>query len=110
MAEVDIEINGRKYKVTCEDGQEERLGELSQYLDRHVGALVDELGQIGEARLLLLSALTVCDQLYDARQRLAEIAEGAGVLDAATVDGANQAVDAARRRIENLATRMAEAG
>ena len=60
MAQVDIMLNGREYRITCDDGQEERLQQLAAYFDRHVSDLASDLGQIGDARLMLLSALTVC--------------------------------------------------
>ena len=65
MAEVEIRVNGRDYRVTCEDGQEDRLNQLAAYYDRQVSDLASELGQIGDARLLLLSALTICDELFE---------------------------------------------
>ena len=69
MAEVDILVNARQYKVACEDGQERRLQDLARHLNTHVSALADELGQIGEERLLLLAALTICDELFEEREK-----------------------------------------
>ncbi|MEO1013886.1 MAG: cell division protein ZapA [Pseudomonadota bacterium] len=102
MARVEIQVNGRPYKVTCEDGQERRLAELARYLDRHVIELAESLGQIGEARLLLLAALTVCDELFETRARLAAAQTATEPLNADNVADAEQRIDAARARIESL--------
>jgi len=109
MAKVEIEVNGRGYQVTCEDGQEMRLKDLAAYLDRHVAELVESLGQIGEARLLLLSALTVCDELFEARAKARERDEASRPLDAGATGAAIDTVETARRRVEHLAERLAEA-
>lgn len=106
MAQVEIMVNGRLYKVTCEDGQEKRLGKLAEHLDAHVRELVRDLGQIGDTRLLLLSSLTICDELFDARDRLVETERGDETLDAATIGGATRVLDAAAKRVENLARRV----
>ena len=110
MAKVEIDVNGRAYQVTCEDGQESRLRDLAAYLDRHVAELVETLGQIGEARLLLLAGLTHCDELFEARCRIRVLEDGAPALDAATLDGAREAVDAARRRVARITERLEAAG
>lgn len=107
MARVEIEVNGRPYKVTCEDGQERRLTELARYLDRHVVELVDSLGQIGEARILLFAALTVCDELFETRARLAAAGEVARESLGTDPDDAVAKLDDARARIDALAARLA---
>ncbi len=109
MAQVDIMVNDRLFKVTCEDGQEERLERLARHFDRHVQELVRDLGQIGDTRLFLLSALTVCDELFEARAKLAEIEEGGEPLDQATIGGAARVLDAAAKRVETMAKRLVEA-
>ncbi|OFX02592.1 MAG: hypothetical protein A3E78_14095 [Alphaproteobacteria bacterium RIFCSPHIGHO2_12_FULL_63_12] len=106
MAQVDIMVNDRLYKVTCEGGQEERLERLARHFDRHVQDLVRDLGQIGDTRLFLLSALTICDELFEARGKLLEIEEGGEPLDSATLGGASRVLDAAAKRIEDLTQRL----
>ncbi len=109
MAQVDIMVNDRLFKVTCEDGQEERLERLAAHFDRHVQDLSRDLGQIGDTRLFLLSALTICDELFEARARLAELEDGGEPLDAATARGAARVLDAAAKRIDDMAARLAQA-
>ena len=106
MAQIDILVNERAYKVACQDGQEERLLRLAAHLDREAQALARDLGQIGEARLLLLSALTVCDELFEVREKLAEAETRAQPLDPETVSGATRVIDAAARRIDGMNERL----
>jgi cell division protein ZapA len=109
MVQVDIMVNDRVYKVTCEDGQEERLQQLAAHFDRHVRDMARELGQIGDARLMLLSALTVCDELFEARAAIEDMEQGGEPLDPATVGGASRVIDAAAKRVEGIAKKMTEA-
>lgn len=100
MAKADITIRGREYSVACAPGQEARLVELSRNLDKRVRQIADAVGDIGEARLLLVAALALLDELDAARR-------GAPV-DMAGEKAANALADAAAR-IEALAQRI-EAG
>ena len=107
MAEVQIEIAGRSYRVACDDGQEARLTQLSRHLNNHVAGLTRELGEIGETRLMLLAALTVCDELYEARNKIIEMTEGGAPLDAETMGGASRVIEAAAARINAIAEKVA---
>lgn len=109
MSQVEIRINGRDYRVTCEDGQEERLQQLAAYFDRHVSGLSAELGQIGDARLMLLAALTVCDELFDAKGRISDLEEAGDTMDPDTVGSASRAVEAAAARINEMTERLEQA-
>lgn len=109
MAKVDIMVNDRLFKVTCEDGQEQRLERLARHFDRHVQELGRELGQIGDTRLFLLSALTVCDELFEARARLSEIENSGEPLDEATLGGAARVIEAAAKRLETMEKSLADA-
>lgn len=109
MAEVDIRVNGRDYRVTCEDGQEDRLNQLAAYYDRHVTELASELGQIGDARLMLLSALTICDELFEAKARAGDLEQAADALTPETLGGASRAVEAAVARVNDIAERIDKA-
>lgn len=109
MSQVDIRVNDRFYKVTCEDGQEDRLQELAAHLNGHISDLAAELGQIGEARLILLAALTICDELFEARARLAALEKGAERLDPESLAGASRLVEAVARRVSALGERLEHA-
>lgn len=108
MAQVEIRVNGRDYKVTCDDGQEQRLQQLAAHFDRHVTQLSDELGQIGDSRLMLLSALTVCDELFEARERASDLEGAADALEPGTIGAASRAIEAATARVNEIATRVDE--
>ena len=69
MAEVDVVVNGRAYRIACEDGEEAHVMQLSEQLDRHARGLAEELGQVGEARLILMAGLLVGDELSEAHDR-----------------------------------------
>ena len=70
MPEVNVEINGRKYRMACEEGQEVRLLKLAEGLETRIQSLRGKFGEIGDARLTVMAALTVCDELVDAGNRI----------------------------------------
>ncbi len=65
MAQVKVTINGRNYEIACDDGQEAHLTRLAQYVDRRVDELVAAVGQVGDARLLVMASLLVADELSE---------------------------------------------
>ena len=73
MGQVAITVNGRSYRFDCGDGEEPRLTELADYVKSRMEALSREHGNVGEERLLLMAALTIADELWDAtgRRRIA---------------------------------------
>lgn len=62
MAEVDITINNRLYRISCKDGEEERINSLAGLLDNQVKQLAEKIGQLGEARMILLASLVLLDK------------------------------------------------
>ena len=68
MAQVTIRINGYAYTVGCEDGQEEHLGRMAAEIEQRINSIKAIGGQSGEARLLMLAALLLADELHDLRQ------------------------------------------
>jgi cell division protein ZapA len=117
LAKVQIEINGRRYAIGCDEGQEEHVMRLARYFDEHVKRLASSVGQIGDQRLFLMGALIVADEMHDLKVRLdkaeAEIARLSDVraqaaqaaLDPAPVT----ALDGAAGRLEALAARLEQA-
>ncbi len=73
MAHVTVSINGRKYQVACDDGQEAHLSRLGSYVDNRVQELVAAVGQAGDARLLVMVSLLLADELSDAYSELETI-------------------------------------
>ena len=65
MAQVDVLINGKSYNVACDDGQEDHLLQLAGYVDQRVQELVNSVGQVGDARLLVMASLLISDELSE---------------------------------------------
>lgn len=63
MAQVTVSINGRQYRMECEDGQEPYLMKLASDLDQRIARLRTDFGEIGDMRLTVLAALTIADEL-----------------------------------------------
>jgi cell division protein ZapA len=70
MSHINVTINGRQYRMACEEGQEVRLLKLADSLESRVEQLRGRFGEIGDARLTVMAALTVCDELLDAGERI----------------------------------------
>jgi cell division protein ZapA len=66
MSHINVTINGRQYRMACEEGQEVRLIKLAEQLESRIQSLRGKFGEIGDARLTVMAALTVCDELLDA--------------------------------------------
>ena len=70
MAQVDVAINGKSYKIACDDGQEDHLIQLAHDIDKRLQGLVAAVGQVGEARLLVMLSLVLADELTETRAAL----------------------------------------
>lgn len=68
MAKADITIRGRSFSIACAPGQEMRVQRLAEQLDARVRQIADAIGDIGEERLLLITALALLDELDSARR------------------------------------------
>ncbi|MEE9480685.1 MAG: cell division protein ZapA [Kiloniellales bacterium] len=107
MAEVTVTINGREYQVACDDGQEEHLQKLSRFVDKKMGDLAGSLGQIGDARLLVMASLLVADELSDAYRQLETLEAGNdGEASGSAEKAMGPTLDACAQRIEDIATRL----
>ena len=73
MADVDIIINNRTYRVSCKDGEEERIKLLSSKIDNEVKLLANKIGQLGEARMILLATLVLLDKFDENQDKMEEI-------------------------------------
>jgi cell division protein ZapA len=110
MSHINVTINGRQYRMACEEGQEVRLLRLAENLESRVESLRGKFGEIGDARLTVMAALTVCDELVDANLRIMNLEKELGTLRdvrVAAVDRAKatqtavaNALNAAAERIE----------
>ena len=108
MGQVNVTVNNRLYQVGCDDGEENQVRRLSQMLDGRVKELAALVGQVGEARLLLMTALTLADDLEGAQRDIAaikrEIAAMRSEQGAAQAD--SDALLGLARRLEDIAARL----
>ena len=70
MANVNVKFNNKDYLLSCDDGQEEDLKKLTQFLDRKYSDLKTKLGNLGENKLLLITAIQVIDEYFDLKKRV----------------------------------------
>jgi cell division protein ZapA len=101
MPELDVQVNGRNYRVACGPGEEDRLLRLAADLDQRVSGLVRSFGQAGEGQLLLVAALLLADELDEAKGAVKQISG----LDERASESLNQLAD----RIEQLAESLEHA-
>ena len=115
MAQVTVLVNGRNYTLACEDGDEEHLTALAAFIDSRVAELGRSIGQVGDARLMLMASLVVADELAVANERIEELeheieqlkqdkpANGGAAMNE---DAFAQVIEAAAQRIEDIAARL----
>lgn len=118
MAQVNVTISGKTYRMACDDGQEEHLGELAERLDQTIDRLRGEFGEIGDQRLTVMAAITLADQNSEAEKRLGLLEEKIAEMErdrAAAVERRQseevaiaRSVDSVAERVEALAGRLAE--
>lgn len=91
MSHVNVTINGRQYRMACEDGQESRLLRLAENLEARISGLRGKFGEIGDQRLTVMAALMVADELIDASQRIRGLEEEIAALRDVRVVAAERA-------------------
>ena len=72
MANVNIKFNGKDFLLSCDDGQEEHLEELSLHLNQKFNDLKNNLGNIGENKLLLITSIKIMDEYFETRKKINE--------------------------------------
>tara|TARA_Y100000389_G_scaffold177464_1_gene189745 strand:- start:2644 stop:3090 length:447 start_codon:yes stop_codon:yes gene_type:complete len=72
MANVNVKFNNKDYLLSCDDGQEESLKKFTKFLDKKYSELKDKLGNIGENKLLLITAIQLIDDYFDLKQKVAD--------------------------------------
>ncbi len=70
MANVSIKFNGKEFLLSCEDGQEEHLEELLIQINQKFNDLKNNLGNLGENKLLLITAVKVMDEYYETKKKV----------------------------------------
>ena len=120
MPEVNVEINGKKYRMACEPGQESHLLGLADEFNRRVETFKQVFGEIGDIRLTVMAGIALIDDLAIADEKIAALKQ-----EVATLSEAGQSVSAemddleakfarrlndAARKLESIATAIDEAG
>lgn len=112
MAQVNVTINGRQYRMGCEDGQEQHVMRLAKEIDDLIERLRQAHGEIGDQRLTVMAAITVADELSEQANRirrledeiagLQEMQAGSGERVQQTEAAIVAALNAAAERIEDV--------
>jgi cell division protein ZapA len=116
MSQISVTINGRQFRMACEDGQEAHLLELARDLDGRISGLRTKFGEIGDTRLTVMAALTVADELAEASLRVKRLEEELAALQDARVTASDRskasqasvaaAFSAAAERIEDITKKL----
>ncbi len=72
MANVNIKFNGKDFLLSCEDGQEDHLEELSSNLNEKFETLKSKLGNLGENKLLLITSISLMDEYFETKKKIEE--------------------------------------
>jgi cell division protein ZapA len=91
MTHVNVTINGRQYRMACEEGQEEQLTTLARDLDGRIEQLKKNFGAVGDMRLIVMAALTVGDELFEAVKRIRRLEEELTAMQDARVASSERA-------------------
>jgi cell division protein ZapA len=110
VSQISVAINGRSYPVACDDGQEDRIRKLADYVSGKVSDFAKTAGQVGEARLLVLASLVLADELAEATETLRRLRRvpppAANGHDAATEGVLAAGLENLAARIEAIAHRL----
>ncbi len=116
MSQVNVTINGRQFRMACEDGEEAHLMHLAEDLDLRISRLRTRFGEIGDTRLTVMAALTLADELSETKEKVQRIEPELATLQDASVDSADRAqstqaavaaaLNAAAERIEMVTKQL----
>jgi len=70
MAQLSVLIDGKQFRMACEDGQESHLETLAAHLSARIGMMRQSFGEIGDLRLTVMAALMLCDELFEEKNRV----------------------------------------
>lgn len=108
MADVEVSVSGRRYKLSCRDGEEDHLRALVRMVDNKAEEITGALGEMTEARTLLLSALLIADELNDLRGA-ASVARNESHADPDPDPAYAVAIERIAERVERLASQLERA-
>ena len=116
MAQVNVTISGKTYRMACDDGEEKHLSSLAERLNNSIEQLRARFGEIGDQRLTVMAAITLADQQSEAERRLARMEAEVAALEDAHTDAVQRqgmadtgiagAIVAVAERVEAVAARI----
>lgn len=110
MGMLEVQINGKRHQVQCGDGEEPRVRRLAAYIDSCASKVAQQLGpNVAEAKILLLTSLTVADELSDAYDEVKRLKASLGEQGKRAEEEAAQALDRVAQRLEQLAEALEKA-
>ncbi|WP_340314370.1 cell division protein ZapA [Rhizorhabdus argentea] len=109
MADVEVTVSGRRYKLSCRDGEEDHLRALVRMVDLKAEEITGALGEMTETRTLLLSALLIADELNDLRGAAA-VARNEPPADVEPDPAYAVAIERIAERVERLASQLERPG
>lgn len=113
MPLVNVMVNGRAYTIACDDGEEGHLKELAAHVDAKAREVLASVGQVGDARMLLMAALLIADEQHELSGKTASPAESEKHslhLRAEQAEGAAaDALESATKKLQDIAARLAHA-
>ena len=120
MPEVTVEINDRKYRMACEEGQEAHVMALAERFNRHVDQFKDGFGEVGDNRLTVMAGIAVMDELTEAERKIAALKQDIAALTQAGHELSAESEELERRfakrlnevarKVEAIATAIDETG
>ena len=118
MTQVTVTINGRQFRMACEEGEEPRLARLAEDLDQRISRLRERFGEIGDTRLTVMAALTLADEFAESNEKLKRLEPELAALQdlrvqaaeraSATQAAVSAALNSAAERIEGITRRLNE--
>ena len=119
MPSVSVSINGKSYRMACDEGQETHLQTLATELDNYVNHLKGSFGEIGDQRLTVMAGIMVTDEMLELKKKLAAAeAELASMKDTGALKNRErqagdeelmEGINAAAKKIEDLSRKMVRA-
>ena len=105
MPLVNVMVNGRAYTIACDEGEEEHLRALAGHVDGKVRELLETVGQVGDARLLLMAALLIADEYFEANARLEARARQIAISPDRMTNSTKSSAESRRHRCRHAGSR-----
>ena len=106
MAKVTLTVNRKNYDISCDNGEEVQLTRLGEYVNRRVDEIVAKVGQVGDARLLVMACLLLADELSEVYTEL-DAVKDENIIDAKSTVGESE-IELLAARIESIAEKLEE--